>query len=183
MVNELMDFAYHVFGVPYAWMQFPDIIFYFFIPLGLLVAIYYIFLEKGVRAMSSGPNAAIAIIIALLSSRVAVFTSSAFGMIGGVAVLSLVLIGLSALFYRFAFEIAMIGIWGILLVFACVFKYVDWPLFTAVFGFFAVVGFFSWVLKVIKLRSFLILVVLLIAAVILPPLVLQQVCPGIQLFI
>lgn len=182
MVQELLSFVHYVFGVPYAWLTFPEVIGWFFIPLGLLIAIFYVFLEKGIRVLPMGGNIALAIIISLLCSRIAVMTSSMFGMIGGIVVLSFALVGLSALFYRFAVDFVIIFIWIVFLIFACI-KYVDWSLIVAVYGFFVMIGVLCLVFRMIKWTTFLVLILLFILSIILPPLILQHACSSIRLFI
>jgi hypothetical protein len=174
MVEELLDFAHYVFGVPYAWLTFPKVIGWFFIPLGLLIAIFYVFLEKTVRVLPSGGNVALAVIIALLCSRIAVITSGTFGMVGGIIVLSAALFGLSILVYRKSIEFSITVIWIILAVlsiggmFGLWKEVVDWPFIILIFGILLIIALFARILKITRTSVVVTIIILLALTIIIP---------------
>lgn len=181
MVFDILDFVYYVFGFPNSWMTFPNIIFYFFVPLTLLTAIYALFLQKGAKVLSTGPNIALAVIIALLTSRIAVITANVFGMIGGDIVLSFVLVGLSAIFYRFAIDAVIIVVWAMFIVLGCFFKGLGFSsILIYLFGFLTMISFVLSILKITPWRTFFVLLTLLIITIVLIPLALVKFCPTVS---
>lgn len=174
MIEGLLDFTHFVFGVPHNWLVFPDVIFYFFIPLGLLIAIYAVLLEKAIKVLPTGGNIGLAIVVGIISSRIAVLTSGVFGMVGGIVVLGAVLAGLCALFYRFTIDALIITLWIALIVlwlggfFGVWQEFIDLSLIFVTFGFFGIIALFGCVLKITKVRILVMVVILLIITIILP---------------
>jgi hypothetical protein len=173
MAFELEEFLYYIFGVPSKWVNFPDIIFYFLIPLSLLVAIYYVFLEKGLKVLPTGANIGLSIVIGILTSRLIVFLIP--GMLGTV-VLAIALAGICALFYRSAIEVTLGILWAILFVlwlggpeFLDLWEQViDLSLIFILFGFFGVIAFFTWILKMARVSILIVIVVLMVLTLVLP---------------
>jgi hypothetical protein len=73
---EYGDFAWQlenalsqIFGIPMEWFLFPNIVFYFIIPLIVLIVMWYIFLEKKLRIFRrSAPNFGLSLVLGFFST-------------------------------------------------------------------------------------------------------------------